>query len=125
MKEELQTFNWNDVDAYPSFSECDSVETKTDKKSCFENVLTLHIWEFLQREKIVVTKDVSDTIILSFRVSETGDLKLSNAKIDSVTRREIPEIEKLLYKSLEQLPPVFLQQNVDNKLKLNFSYQLL
>ncbi|WP_227805649.1 hypothetical protein [Algibacter lectus] len=125
LKEELQTFNWNDVDAYPSFSECDSVETKTDKKSCFENVLTLHIWEFLQREKIVVTKDVSDTIILSFRVSETGDLKLSNAKIDSVTRREIPEIEKLLYKSLEQLPPVFLQQNVDNKLKLNFSYQLL
>ena len=24
LKEELQTFNWNEVDAYPSFSDCDS-----------------------------------------------------------------------------------------------------
>ncbi|GAL62572.1 hypothetical protein [Algibacter lectus] len=125
LKEELQTFNWNDVDAYPSFSECDSVETKTDKKSCFENVLTLHIWEFLQREKIVVTKDVSDTIILSFRVSETGDLKLSNAKIDSVTRREIPEIEKLLYKSLEQLPPVFPATKRGQQVKTEFQLPII
>lgn len=125
LKEELQTFNWNDVDAYPSFSACDSVETKMDRKSCFEHVLTLHIWEYLKQERIVVTKDVSDTIILSFRVSELGDLKLINTKIDSITRHEIPEIEALLYKSLEQLPPVFPATKRGQQVKTEFQLPII
>ena len=32
LKEELQTFNWNEVDEYPSFPECDSAITKQEKK---------------------------------------------------------------------------------------------
>ncbi|MCL5126842.1 hypothetical protein [Algibacter sp. L4_22] len=125
LKEELQTFNWSDVDAYPSFSECDSIETKTDRKSCFESVLTLHIWEFLKQEKIVVTHDISDTIILSFRVSETGDLKLRNAKIDSLTRHEIPEIESLLYKSLDGLPQVFPANKRGQQVKTEFELPII
>ncbi|WP_158845703.1 hypothetical protein [Algibacter sp. L1A34] len=125
LKEELQTFNWSDVDAYPSFSECDSIETKTDRKSCFESVLTLHIWEFLKQEKIVVTHDISDTIILSFRVSETGDLKLRNAKIDSLTHHEIPEIESLLYKSLDGLPQVFPATKRGQQVKTEFELPII
>ena len=35
LKEELQTFNWNDVDEYPTFSICDSLTSKQEKKTMF------------------------------------------------------------------------------------------
>lgn len=107
LKEELQTFNWNDVDEYPSFSVCDSLTAKAEKKSCFQQVLTTHISDFLQNEIIIVTKDISDTIVLNFRVTETGELKLIDSKINALTKEEIPNIETLLAKSLDSLPKVF------------------
>lgn len=125
LKEELQTFNWNDVDAYPSFSECDSVDTKTDRKSCFEGVLTQHIWEFLSREKIVISQDINDTIILKFQVSETGNLKLVNTKIDSLTRYVIPEIENLIYKSLDSLPRIFPATKRGQQVKTEFELPII
>lgn len=107
LKEELQTFNWNDVDEYPSFSVCDSLTVKAEKKSCFQQVLTTHISDFLQNEIIIVTKDISDTIVLNFRVTETGELKLIDSKINALTKEEIPNIETLLAKSLDSLPKIF------------------
>jgi len=125
LKEELQTFNWNEVDAYPSFTECDSVGSKAKQRTCFENVLTWHIWEFLEHERIVVTQDVSDTIILSFQVSESGELKLNKTKIDSVTLHEIPEIESLLFKSLDNLPEIFPATKRGQQVKTKFELPVI
>ena len=107
LEEELQTFNWNDVDEYPSFSLCDSLSVKEDRKGCFQSVLTVHIWEYLKGGKLVVSQDINDTIILNFQVSEKGSLKLLDAKIDSLTQQEIPDINKLLQQSLDSLPKIF------------------
>ncbi|MFI1773049.1 hypothetical protein [Thalassobellus citreus] len=107
LNEELQTFNWNDVDVYPTFSSCDSMSTKQEKKECFENHLTTHIFSFLERDGIVVTQNINDTIVLSFQVSETGVLSLSNSKIDTLTLQEIPNIKTLLTKSIDSLPKIF------------------
>ncbi len=106
LKEELQTFNWNDVDEYPSFSACDSLVTKDDKKQCFANILTQHISDYLKKETIIVTQDINDTITLNFKVSEIGLLTLVNAKIDSLTIQEIPNIKDLLNQSLDALPKI-------------------
>ena len=107
LNEELQTFNWNDVDEYPSFSECDSLSVKEDRKGCFQSVLTLHIWEFLKNERLVVSQDVNDTIQLRFQVTKTGEIHLIEAKVDSITSQEIPNIKSLLKKSLDSLPKIF------------------
>ena len=37
LEEELQTFNWNEVDMYPRFSNCDSIIEKEESKICFQN----------------------------------------------------------------------------------------
>ncbi|MGB5418927.1 hypothetical protein [Algibacter sp.] len=107
LKEELQTFNWNDVDDYPSFSDCDSITTKEDKKVCFQSVLTLHIWEYLGKEKLVVSQDITDTLMLKLQVSNTGKLVLLDAKIDSLTTQEIPNIKALINQSIDSLPEIF------------------
>lgn len=107
LKEELETFNWNDVDVYPTFAECDSVALKEEKKQCFEYAIIEHISYYLHEEMIVVTKDINDTIMLQFQVSKSGDLTLVNAQIDTLTSQEIPEISNLLNKSLDALPKIF------------------
>lgn len=125
LNEELQTFNWNDVDEYPNFSECDSISEKEDRKICFQSVLTLHIWEFLKNEKLVVSQDINDTIMLSFQLSENGDLKLVNTKVDSLTLQEIPEINKLLYKSLDSLPKIYPAIKRGQQVKTEFSLPII
>jgi len=107
LKEELQTFNWNDVDEYPSFSVCDSSHTKAAVMVCFQQTITTHITGYLQKERIVVTQDINDTIMLDFKVSNKGELVLINAKIDSFTTQEIPNINQLLNNSLDALPKIF------------------
>ena len=107
LKEELQTFNWNDVDEYPSFLICDSLTTKQEKKQCFGSVLNSHIAAYLQKETIIVTQDINDTIDLQFQLSEKGVLTLLNAKIDALTIDQIPNIKALLAKSLDSLPKIF------------------
>lgn len=125
LNEELQTFNWNDVDEYPNFSECDSISIKEDRKICFQSVITLHIWEFLKNEKLVVSQDINDTIILSFQLSENGDLKLVNTKVDSLTLQEIPEINKLFYKSLDSLPKIYPAIKRGQQVKTEFSLPII
>lgn len=107
LKEELKTFNWNDVDEYPTFSICDSLLVKHEKKQCFGSVLNTHITNYLQKEAIIVTQDINDTIDLQFKISDIGVLTLLNAKIDSLTIEQIPNIKSLLAKSLDSLPNIF------------------
>lgn len=106
LKEELQTFDWENVDAYPSFSQCDSLQLKEEKRVCFESTVYAEISAFLQKQIIVVTKDVNDTLMLKLRVTSKGDITLLDTKMDSLTKAEIPELEKLILKSLDTLPKI-------------------
>ncbi|NMH87208.1 hypothetical protein [Flavivirga algicola] len=107
LNEELETFNWNDVDEYPSFSSCDSVSSKQEKKQCFTDILTGHIFEYLQDEIIIVTQDINDTIDLKLQISNTGEITLLESDVDSLTVKEIPNINDLLVRSLDTLPKIF------------------
>ena len=106
LQEELQTFDWENVDMYPSFSQCDSLQLKEEKRVCFESTVYAEISEFLQEQIIIVTQDVNDTLILKLRVSNTGEISLLNAKMDSLTKAEIPELEKLILQGLDTLPKI-------------------
>tara|TARA_R110002049_G_scaffold18043_7_gene69461 strand:- start:2279 stop:2722 length:444 start_codon:yes stop_codon:yes gene_type:complete len=125
LNDQLQTFNWNDVDEYPTFSLCDSLVTKQEKRSCFENVLTTQIFNFLENEVIVVTKDVNDTINLQFQVSEKGDLTLLTFEVDSVTSQEIPNIKTLIYQSLDSLPKIFPAIKRGQQVKTEFELPVI
>ena len=125
LKEELQTFNWNEVDEYPSFSLCDSSTTKQERKQCFETVLTSHITNYLQQDTLVVTQDIKDTIILQVQISEIGVLSLLNVKVDSVTQQEIPNIENILAKSLDSLPKIFPALKRGQQVKTEFKLPII
>ena len=70
--------------------------SEKEKKQCFEEVLTAHFTRLLQRDTIVVTQDIKDTLLLQLQISEKGVLSVLNIKVDSLTSQEIPNIKDLL-----------------------------
>lgn len=125
LNEELQTFNWNEVDVYPSFSACDSLELKNEKMACFNQVLTTHILEYLQDKPIAVTHDITDTIKLKFQVSETGMLSLLTIEADSIITQEIPNIKDLIFSSLDSLPKVYPAIKRGQQVKTEFELPII
>lgn len=125
LKEELQTFNWNEVDEYPSFTVCDSSATKEERKYCFENTLTSYITNVLQKDTIIVTQDINDTIHLQLRVSDKGLLSLVNIQVDSLTNQEIPNIKELLLQSLDSLPKIFPALKRGQQVKTEFKLPII
>lgn len=125
LKEELQTFNWNEVDEYPSFSVCDSSATKQERRLCFENILTTHITNSLQKDTIIVTQNIEDTIHLQLQISDKGIISLVNVKVDSLTNQEIPNIKELLAKSIDSLPKIFPALKRGQQVKTEFKLPII
>lgn len=125
LEEELQTFNWIDVDVYPTFSSCDSLTIKQEKAYCFESVLTNHILGFLQQKNIVVSKDVNDTINLKFNISETGVLSLPEFQVDTLTAQQIPDIKLFIRESLQVLPKIYPAIKRGQQVKTEFELPVI
>ncbi|MHA7942831.1 hypothetical protein ACJOV8_007140 [Formosa sp. 3Alg 14/1] len=106
LNEELQSFTWNEVDEYPTFSSCETSATQQYRKQCFEQTLATTILKRLEAERIIVNRDVLDTLLIQFKISDTGDLSLLNFKVDSLTQAEIPNIKFLVTSSLDSLPTI-------------------
>lgn len=120
LKEDLQTFNWNEVDEYPTFAACDNSSTKSQKKQCFETTLTTHIMSQLSNESIIVTEDINDTIVITFQISEKGKLSVIEIKSSDLIKSQIPEIDTLLVKGLNGLPQIFPAIKRSQQVKIEF-----
>lgn len=107
LKEELQTFNWNELDVYPTFSVCDSATTETEKKACFERILTNHLSESLANQNFVVSQEVSDTLELTVIITGEGKTSITDVKVKDETVSELPSLKQVLHKSIDSLPKIF------------------
>ncbi|MDU8885080.1 hypothetical protein RXV94_02830 [Yeosuana sp. MJ-SS3] len=120
LEEELQSFKWNEVDEYPTFSICENSNSKLETKQCFESTITKAITTQLMTENIIVTQDIEDTIYIKFQISEKGELSVLKIKTDSITSQEIPNIEDILISSLDSLPEIFPAIKRSQKVKTEF-----
>ena len=107
LEEEMQAINWNDVDDYPTFSDCEKLSTNQEKKVCFENYLHDLLTSHLENQKIIVTEDVSDTVILKIHIDKTGQFSIKNIDMNSITKAQIPELDSILRHSFDSLPKIY------------------
>lgn len=128
IQDQIETLDWNDVDAYPSFVICDSLQERDDKRACFETELTNHFFLILNDESIVVDEDINETIYLDLLITEKGVVSISDKTITEKTRQIIPDIDAYLLKSVESLPQVYPAikrgQQVKTQFKLPIQLQV-
>lgn len=107
LNQELKTFNWNEVDEYPSFTTCDSSNIKSARKACFENTITSYIFEHLNAQNIIVLETIDDTLVMTIEISDKGDLNVLNIENNELVQEHIPNIDSLLISGLDSLPKVY------------------
>ena len=107
LMEELKTFNWNEVDRYPNFENCENSIDFQDNKNCFEQTITAHISEYFGTQNLIVTQTVSDTIIIDLLVSNSGEIQISQIQTRELTKQQIPELDSILSSSLKGLPKLY------------------
>tara|TARA_B110000977_G_C10982187_1_gene456581 strand:+ start:359 stop:835 length:477 start_codon:yes stop_codon:yes gene_type:complete len=116
VSDELETFNWNDVDTYPRFQNCDTIINKELNFQCFVNTLTSKVQTNLSNTGVIVDKSIKDTVMISFRVSDKGKITLDelfsesevltvNLLIDSIFKLSILDLPKL-YPAIKRGQPV-------------------
>jgi len=107
LQEELKTIDWNAVDEYPSFSNCDAVSDKEPRRVCFETTLRNHVNTFLAKQNLVVSEDIEDTLKMRLAIDKTGALRILSIDSNPETQFQIPEIDSLMTLSLVSLPKIY------------------
>jgi hypothetical protein len=113
---DLKTFNWNDVDTYPRFQNCDTIINKESNFKCFVNTITSNLQSNLVNNSVVVNSSLSDTLIINFNVTKKGDIVISessdesaiselNVLIDSIFKHTVSDLPKL-YPAIKRGQPV-------------------
>ena len=104
--EQIKSIDWEDVDQYPLFSDCDELASKPEQKKCFMETLLRHFSKSLQESDFVVTKEINDTIFVNFRMEDSGAITLMNIKNDEQISQQVPGFQNEIEKSLNSLPKI-------------------
>ena len=107
LEEELQAFNWNELDQYPSFESCEDGIDFQANKGCFETVLTTHIFEVLKSNESMISVPLKDTLILDLLVSKRGGLSVKNLKGSHISDETSARFKDALTKSFSALPVLY------------------
>ena len=105
LKKELQSINWNQVDEYPSFAQCDSMADPKANQTCFFDYLTQLIQARLGADTLSLMYPDLDTIQLkvtvmpnatfTFEPQVTDTIAYNKTLIDSVFKARLVGFPKV------------------------------
>ena len=105
LKKELESINWKQVDEFPTFSSCDSVLDKTQKKQCFFDFLTQLIQQKLSIDTLSVLYPQLDTIDVKVTISPDASMVFEPQIIDTLSYNTT-KIDSILKVRLVDFPTV-------------------
>lgn len=105
-EDEIGTIDWKEVDRYPSFPACESIIEKPEQKDCFITTISNHLYQAVSHQEMIAIREVYDTVKVKFEVGTTGQLSILNIEIDSILQREFPELELIIFNTVDSLQPI-------------------
>ena len=121
LDEEWKTFNWSDVDEYPSFSTCDSLSSLLLKKECFIFTLSNQISVDLISNTKTVNRIIQDTVILKFTISKDGEIDFDELIVDESIIDLRSLIDLSFKSSIKKLPKIFPAIKRGQQVNVKFS----
>ncbi len=107
LEKELQAFDWNQLDQYPSFENCEDGIDSEANKTCFETVLTTHISKVLKSKASIFSAPSKDTFILQITVSKSGGIFVKSLKGSLLTADKTQGLIDTLTQSFSALPILY------------------
>lgn len=100
----MRSINWEELDQYPLFDNCDEMASKLEQKFCFENTLLQQFTSTLSEFEFVLDTTVQDTLYLDFLVTQEGELQVLDIEHHDKVADQIPEFEGVITQVLRTLP---------------------
>ena len=125
IKEELKEFNWQEVEVYPSFKECESFTETQEKKTCFEKQLTLKIYQSLQHKKVVLSDSIQEKMMLFISINSEGRPELDSLETSALIQDKLPQMKSWLEESIHQLPKIYPARKRGIPVKASFKLPLV
>ncbi|UII81038.1 hypothetical protein [Flagellimonas sp. CMM7] len=103
VNEELLAIDWNDVDQYPLFDNCDETAAKQAQRDCFQSEILNHFSQALDSLQFQVDTDLNDTLYVDFLIDEHGFITVLNIEENPNILNEIEEFNAEVTSRLRDL----------------------
>ena len=107
LDKELKAINWNEVDEFPSFSECDKIKDQRMQKQCFFEFLTQTIQEKLSSDTLTMLYPELDTIEVKVTVFPNSTMKFEPQFSKDSTAYDSIKVDSILQSRLVNFPKVY------------------
>ncbi|MDE3742634.1 hypothetical protein [Maribacter polysaccharolyticus] len=101
---EMRAIDWNDVDNYPLFENCDESTSKASQKACFERELLGYFSATLREFEFVIDPGTDTTVYVDFLIDQEGRIGVVNIQKDRKIEQTMPEFDRIISQSLSNLP---------------------
>ncbi len=105
LEQELKKINWDQVDEYPSFAECDSLNEEANQQSCFFETLSFQLHSKLKDDSIAKLFPQLDSIQVKVTISSNSNLNFEPIISDSIAYNK-PQLDSLFQLRLTDFPKI-------------------
>lgn len=123
---QLREIDWNSIDSYPLFLDCDETAPKELQRQCFEERLTAHFEETLNQFEFIVDSDDNPVVAVIFVIDTEGDIEILEIEKDRFILKQMPEFDGIITQSLKTVPEIVpaLKRGVPVSTKFRIHIQL-
>jgi hypothetical protein len=105
LDKEIKAINWEQVDEFPTITNCDSILDKTQRQSCFIQNLSQIIQQKLDTTKTAIVNPKTDTIQVKVTISADATMQFETQFTDSVSYNKT-KIDSILKARLIDFPTI-------------------
>lgn len=115
--------NYNSVDVYPLFMDCNNCDTSEKQNLCFEMEMARRLQKHLLENRLGSQLKHADTVFVDILVNVEGQISISEIHHPQSAQTELPNLDSLLYQSVRALPNV-IQPALKRGIPVNSMYKL-
>ncbi len=115
--------DYNEVDVYPLFLDCNNCDSSEKQNLCFEMELLRRLQSYTKKSHLAASVQFSDTVMVDILVDTEGKISIVDIHKNSETQQQIPELDSLLFESIASLPAT-VQPSLKRGIPVNSMFKL-
>ena len=115
--------NYNAVDTYPLFLDCNNCDTSEKQNLCFEMELLRQLQRTLKETNVTAGKKLNDTVYVDILVDTTGNISVVEIHKPTEVAAQLPGLDSLLQQSIAALPSA-IQPSLKRGIPVNAMFNL-
>lgn len=104
--QKLGAIDWDSVDQYPLFDECNEMAEKAGQLQCFQQQMLRRVEKAFEGANFKVEQMVADTLYVDLRISENGFVTILAMGENSLLNEAMPNLREEVSERLNDLTTV-------------------